>query len=72
MDLITALPETQSATYTQEMQQTLERAKDCLTRAQQRQKAYADKGRHDASYQGCADAAHLQVFAVPYRHQVIQ
>ncbi len=40
-----------AATYTQEMQQTLERAKDCLTRAQQRQKAYADKGRHDASYQ---------------------
>ena len=33
------------------VQQTLERAKDCLTRAQQRQKAYADQGLLDASYQ---------------------
>ena len=40
-----------AATYTQEMQQTLEQARDCLTRAQQKQKAYADKGRRDASYQ---------------------
>lgn len=33
------------------IQQAVERAKDCLDRAQQRQKAYADKGRRDASYQ---------------------
>jgi len=32
-------------------QSLAEQAKDCLTRAQQRQKAYADKGRRDASYQ---------------------
>ena len=40
-----------AARYTQDIQQAVERAKDCLDRAQQRQKAYADKGRRDASYQ---------------------
>ena len=40
-----------AAQYTQDIQQAVERAKDCLDRAQQRQKAYADKGRRDASYQ---------------------
>ncbi len=46
------------ATYTQEMQQTFEPAKDCLTRAQQRQKAYrdADKGRRDASFRLVANS----------------
>ena len=40
-----------AAQYTRDIKQAVERAKDCLDRAQQRQKAYADKGRRDASYQ---------------------
>lgn len=37
--------------YMQDMLQFIDRAKNCRSRAQQQQKAYADKGRQDASYQ---------------------
>jgi len=36
--------------FTENMQYGTERAVQCLERAQQRQNAYADKGRHDVTY----------------------
>ena len=40
-----------AADFTQNMQLGTERAKACLERAPQRQKAYADKGRRDVTYE---------------------
>ena len=51
MDVVICLPETKSVMYTQEIQEAVERAEECLDRTQQKQKAYADKGRHEASHQ---------------------
>ncbi|KAL0050130.1 hypothetical protein WJX82_004878 [Trebouxia sp. C0006] len=48
------------------VQQTLERAKDCLTRAQQRQKAYADQGLLDASYQSYREDGRVQPPPPPF------
>ena len=39
-----------AASFTEDMQLGRERAVECLKRAQQRQKAYADKGRRDVTY----------------------
>lgn len=44
-----------AADFTENMRLGLERAKDCLERAQQRQKTYADRGSRDVNYDEGAD-----------------